>query len=34
MNTKISKSILGGIICTVSMTSVMLVAPILGMPEM
>ena len=34
MNTKISKSILGGIIGTIIMTIVMMVAPMMGMPKM
>lgn len=34
MNTKISKSILGGIIGTVVMSLVMFIAPMMGMPKM
>ena len=34
MNTKISKSILGGIVGTMIMTIVMMIAPMMGMPKM
>ena len=34
MNTKISKSILGGIIGTILMTIVTMIAPMMGMPKM
>ena len=34
MNTKISKSILGGIVGTIIMTIVMMIAPMMGMPKM
>lgn len=34
MNTKIGKSILGGIIGTIIMTIVMMIAPMMGMPKM
>ncbi|MCZ2131527.1 MAG: DUF1440 domain-containing protein [Bacteroidia bacterium] len=34
MNTKISKSILGGIIGTIIMTIVTMIAPMMGMPKM
>ena len=34
MNTKISKSILGGIVGTIIMSFVMMIAPMMGMPKM